>query len=142
VTVKKTSRLRPGLRAELTWLVTPERTAAAVGHSREVAVFATPQMGLLIELACSKAIRGKLPKDSQHVGTLLQVRHLAATPVGFRVTAKVELVKVDGRLIFRGEIFDRAGKVGEALHERAVVHWPTFEAHLEARRQGLAKRRR
>jgi predicted thioesterase len=51
----------PGLTAELTWTVTADRTAAAVGHSAQVDVFATPQMALLIELVCARALEGRLP---------------------------------------------------------------------------------
>lgn len=131
--------LRVGLSADLTWEVTLERTAAAAGHSSEVTVLATPQMGLLVELACAKALEGTMEPGMQHVGTLLQVRHLAATPVGGRVTARVELTEIDGkRLTFRGDVVDEVGKVGEALHERAVVRWSTLLERLEERRRGGA----
>jgi fluoroacetyl-CoA thioesterase len=132
---RATKALRVGQSAELTWTVTRKRTAGAVGHSSEVAVFATPEMGLLIEVTASKAVAGGIPRDWQHVGTLLQVRHLAATPVGFRVTARVRLAKIDGRrLTFEAEVFDDVGKVGAGIHQRAVVHWPTFLRQLEDRR--------
>ena len=128
--------LHPGLRGEITWQVTPERTAAGVGHSAEVVVFATPQMALLIELACTAALAGRLPPGTQHVGTRLEVRHLEPTPIGFSVTAQAELVEVKGRrLRFRAEISDDAGMVGEGWHERAIVDWQAFLARLEERKQ-------
>lgn len=134
--------LRVGLRAELTWEVTPERTAAGVGHSSEVTVFATPQMGLLVELACAKALEGTMEPGMQHVGTLLQVRHLAATPVGGHVTARVELTEIDGkRLSFRGDVVDEVGQVGEALHERAIVRWTKLLERLDERSRAAAKRK-
>lgn len=132
--------LRPGLRGELTWRVTPDRTAAAAGHG-EVVVFATPQMALLVELACTEVLEGRLPPGTEHVGTRIEVRHLEATPVGFSVTARAELVEVRGRrLTFRAEVVDEAGKVGEALHERVIVDWPVFLARLEQRRATAARR--
>ena len=134
--------VRPGLRGELTWLVTEERTAGAVGHSKEVAVFATPQMALLVELACTAALDSRLPPGTQHVGTRMDLRHLEATPVGFSVTARAELIEVEGRrLTFHAEVHDDVGLVGEAAHERMIVDWQKFLARLEQRRAEAARPR-
>ena len=76
------------------------------------------------------------PKGEQHVGTRLDLRHLEPTPVGFTVTARVELVEVDRRrLVFRAEVRDDAGIVGEGTHERMIVPWARFLARIEDRRR-------
>jgi predicted thioesterase len=61
--------------------------------------------------------------------------------VGFSVTAKAELIEVDGRtLTFQVEIFDGAGKVGHVVHRRRLVNWPSFLQRLEARKAQLGAR--
>ncbi len=126
--------IRPGLRGELSWLVTADRTAAGAGHDAEVAVFSTPHMGLLAELACGEALTGRLPAGTQHVGTVLEVHHLEASPAGFRVTARAELTEVEGRtLTFRVEISDEVGRVGYVVHRRMLVDWRTFVERLGRR---------
>ena len=67
-------------------------------------------------------------------GASLEIRHLAPSAVGARVTARAELVKVDGRMLtFRVEAFDEAGKIGEGTHLRAVIDIERFTAKLRAR---------
>jgi predicted thioesterase len=66
---------------------------------------------------------------------LVNVRHLAATPLGMRVTATAELIELDGRrLIFRVTAQDERGPIGEGLHERARVRLDGFLARVNARR--------
>ena len=129
--------LQPGLRAEVSRLVTPERTAAALGNDAAVRVFATPEMALLVEDACAAALAVRLPPGTHGVGTFLEIRHLEATPVGCTVTARVVLTAMNGRrLTFHAELFDEAGKVGEAVHERMIVDWDRFLARLQQRHDG------
>lgn len=130
----ESAALQPGLRSELAWEVTLERTAAAVGHEG-VEVFGTPHMGLLAELASGTILQGRLPDGVQHVGTVLEVHHREETPIGFTVTAKAELIEVDGpKLTFRVEMFDDVGYVGHVIHQRWLVEWRRFLDRLEARR--------
>src|ERR1043166_7195014 len=98
--------LRPGLRGEAELLVGEEHTAPRVG-SGAVHVLATPVMINLIEAAALAAVEKHLAPGYQSLGTLLNVRHIAATPVGMKVTAVATLEKVDGRtLFFRVEAHD------------------------------------
>src|SRR5438874_4829948 len=93
------SSLRPGLRGEASLRVGEEHTAPRVG-SGAIHVLATPVMINLIEAAALAAVEHLLPPGHQSLGTLLQVRHIAATPVGMRVTASATVQKIDGRTIF------------------------------------------
>jgi fluoroacetyl-CoA thioesterase len=135
----ETLDLRPGLRSELTWEVTPERTAAAVGHDASVGVLATPLMGLLAEIACARLLSGRLPPGMQHVGIMLKVDHYEATPVGFTITAKAVLTEVaDRTLTFHVEMHDNVGKVGSVVHRRRLVDWSAFLERLERRKAQAA----
>jgi predicted thioesterase len=66
------------------------------------------------------------------VGTHLDVRHFAATPVGMRVRARAELVKVDGRtLTFRIDAEDERERVGEGVHERLIINVERFDQRMQ-----------
>jgi fluoroacetyl-CoA thioesterase len=122
-----------GLTGEARVQVTPEVTAQHMG-SGTVAVFATPQMVRLMERAAVNALAPHLMPGQQSVGTLVNVRHLAATPLGATVTAHAELVSVDGRrLTFRVSAHDGTDLIGEGIHERALIDLARFEAKVAAK---------
>lgn len=122
--------LTPGLRAEATTVVSPENTAAAVG-SGGVEAFATPAMIALMEKAALQAVATELEAGDVTVGTMVHVRHLAATPIGQRVRATAELIAVDGRrLLFAVEAYDEVQKIGEGQHERVIVNLERFLSRL------------
>ena len=124
-------RLAPGLTGEAERTVTDELTADAWG-SGLVPVLGTPALVALIEEAAVTALEGHLPSGQTSVGVRIDVRHLAATPVGMRVRARADLVAVEGRhLIFQAEAWDEAEKVGEATHERVVVDGDRFMERVE-----------
>lgn len=123
-----------GLTGEATVQVVPELTARHLG-SGAVSVFATPEMVRLMERAAVHALAPRLAPGQQSVGTLVNVRHLAATPLGATVTARAELVAVDGRrLTFEVSAHDGTDLIGEGLHERALIDLARFEAKVEAKR--------
>ncbi|MHB0858586.1 MAG: thioesterase family protein [Anaerolineae bacterium] len=125
--------LEPGLSAERTLTVAQEHTASCWG-SGALEVFSTPHMIALMEGAAVDAVDPLLPEGYQTVGTYLDVRHLAATPVGRQVRARAVLVAVDGRkLTFQVEAYDEAGKLGEGRHERFVVHVDRFMERTRSR---------
>jgi predicted thioesterase len=127
------SKIVPGLvgRAELT--VAEEHTAPRVG-SGKVHVLATPVMINLFEAAALAACEHLLPEGYQSLGTLLNVRHIAATPVGLRVVALAEVVKVEGRTVtFRLEARDEKDLVGDGAHERVVVNVAKFDQRVQAK---------
>src|SRR4029450_6043027 len=95
--------IHPGLVGSASLLVGPEHTAPRIGSGR-VPVLATPVMINLIEAAALAAVQHLLPDGHQSLGIHLDVRHFAATPVGMRIRATAELVRVDGRtLVFQVE---------------------------------------
>jgi predicted thioesterase len=124
-----------GLNAEVSITVTESDTAAKWG-SGLVPVFGTPALVGLMEAAAVKALEGHLPEGQTTVGGRIDVRHLAATPVGMGIRARAELVATEGRkLTFQIEAWDELEKVGEALHERFVIDKEKFIARAQAKRQ-------
>lgn len=119
-----------GLTGEARVQVTQEVTARHMG-SGAVLVFATPEMVRLMERAAVNALAPHLAPGQQSVGTMVNVRHLAATPVGATVIAQAELVAVDGRrLTFRVSAHDGTETIGEGTHERALIDLARFEAKV------------
>lgn len=120
-----------GMRGEATLVVGERETAESFGAGG-VRVFATPMMIGLMENACWMAVEHELPDEETTVGTLVHVRHLAATPVGEVVVATAELVEVDGRrLVFRVSAHDEHRQIGEGTHERMRVNRDRFLARVE-----------
>ena len=110
-----------GMKGEVSTLVEREDTAYEVG-SGSLLVYATPCMVALMEGAACEAIAEALPEGKTSVGTELNIRHLAATPVGLEVRAEAEVTEVDGNSItFQITAYDEAGKIGEGIHKRAVI---------------------
>lgn len=121
------------LTGEATVEVTADLTARHLG-SGTVAVFATPEMVRLMERAAVNALKPYLAPGQQSVGTMVNVRHLAATPVGATVTARARLVAVEGRrLTFAVTAHDGTDLIGEGTHERALIDLARFEAKVKAK---------
>ena len=130
------SRLKPGLKGSAELVVGEEHTAPRVGSGR-VHVLATPVMINLIEAAALAAAENLLPPGHQSLGIRLDVRHFAATPVGMRVTATAELLRVDGRtLFFRVEARDEKEPIGDGTHERVVVNVERFAKRVQRKIEG------
>lgn len=107
-------------------LVEREDTAQVVG-SGSLLVYATPCMAALMEGAACNCLEEILPEGQTSVGTMLNLNHLAATPVGLEVSAEAELTAVDGRkLTFKITAKDEKGIIGDAVHERFVVNAERF----------------
>jgi len=101
-----------------------------------VRVLATPVMINLIEAAALAAVEHLLPAGYQSLGTHLDVRHLAATPVGMRVTATAEVTRVDGRTVdFRVEARDEKDLIGDGTHQRVVVNVAKFDQRVQRKLQ-------
>ena len=123
--------MKPGLTGSATLVVADAHTAPRVGSGR-VHVLATPVMINLIEAAALEAVERLLPPGHQSLGTVLNVRHIAATPVGMRVTAMAEVLEVEGRTIrFRVEARDESELIGDGTHERVVVNVAKFDQRVQ-----------
>ena len=124
--------IKVGTSAERTLVVPAERT---VGHfvPGMPMVFATPMMILEMEMAASKAIRGKLADGWITVGTEVNVRHLAAAMVGATVRTTARVIAVERRIIrFEVAAFEGERKLGEGEHARGVINVAKFNARLGA----------
>jgi predicted thioesterase len=125
------SSLRPGLTGRAELVVGEEHTAPRIG-SGVIRVLATPVMINLFEAAALAAVERLLPAGHQSLGTVLDIRHIAATPVGMRVTASAVVEKVEGRTIsFRVEARDERELIGDGRHERMVVNVARFDERVQ-----------
>jgi fluoroacetyl-CoA thioesterase len=123
--------IRPGLRGTAELVVGEEHTAPRVG-SGKVHVLATPVMINLMEAAALAAIEHLLPAGHQSLGTRLDVRHIAATPVGMRVRAAAVVESVSGRTVrFKVEAHDEKELIGDGTHERVAVNVAKFDARVQ-----------
>ena len=120
--------IEPGATAEVGFTVSEDQTAHAMGN-RGVQVFATPFVIGMLEDAAGAVLRPHLPPGGGSVGTMVEMKHLAATPVGMKVRAKATLLESDGkRYLFSVEAWDEKEKIAEGRHERFVV--PDMEKFL------------
>jgi predicted thioesterase len=124
-------KILPGLTGTAEIVVGTRDTAPHVG-SGKIGVLATPIMVNLMEAAALQAVERFMPPGHQTVGTHLDVKHFAATPVGLRVIAHAELVKVEGRtLTFRIRAEDEREPIGEGFHERLIINVERFDVRMQ-----------
>ena len=124
-------KISPGTSGSAELVVGEEHTATRVG-SGGIHVLATPVMINLIEAAALAAVERLLPPGHQSLGTVLNVRHIAATPVGMRVSATATVRKVEGRTIqFAVEARDERELIGDGTHERVVVNVEKFDQRVK-----------
>lgn len=125
--------LTTGIKGKQELVVTKENTAKAMGSST-LEVFATPAMIALMEKTAYESVAPELEEGSGTVGTALNVKHVAASPVGMKITCESELVKVDGRaLTFSVKAYDEKGLIGEGEHERFIIYNEKFQAKADAK---------
>lgn len=123
--------LKVGDTFESRLIVKEEHTAAAFG-SGAIMVFSTPMMIGLMENAALKCAELGLEDGFSTVGIEVNVRHLAATPVGQEVVATAELVHIDGKkLTFKVLAKDQVEIIGEGTHERFVIEVDKFLKRVE-----------
>ena len=125
--------IKIGMSAERILVVPPERT---VGHILKgmPMVFATPMMILEMELASGDAINKCLEPGWITVGTEVDIRHLAASPVGATVRTTSKVIAVERRVIrFEVEAFDERRRIGEGRHARGLVNLESFNRRLGAK---------
>jgi predicted thioesterase len=119
-----------GMSAERTLVVPPEQT---VGYMLEgmPMVFATPMMIQQMELAAYDAVQRHLPSGWVTVGAAVDIRHLAASPVGATVRTTAKVVAVERRIVrFEVASFDGERKIGEGFHARGLINIENFSKRL------------
>jgi predicted thioesterase len=122
--------LSPGLTGRTELVVGEEHTAPRVG-SGKVRVLATPVMINLFEAAALAAIEHLLPPGYQSLGTILNVRHIAATPVGMKVFAEAKVLSVENRTVrFFVQAHDERELIGDGQHERVIVNVDKFDQRV------------
>lgn len=114
--------------------VTEQLIACAMG-SGSLPVFATPALVALMEHAACEAIAASLEEGVTTVGTEMNVKHVAATPVGMEVWAEATLTAQEGRAYsFEITAYDASGVIGTATHQRVAVKAEKFLARTEAKK--------
>jgi fluoroacetyl-CoA thioesterase len=130
--------LKLDMTAETTTIVTPELT---VGHfvPGMPRVYATPMMIMHMEIAAGAAISVALPKGFVSVGMEVNVRHLAATPIGETVRATARVVEIDSKhVLFAVEAWNEERKIGEGTHRRGIVNVEEFEKQFGVNENAVA----
>jgi len=128
-----------GLRHEATiaideTLTVPRLPPVLTAMANMPPVFATAYMVGFVEATCIDALAPYLEDDEATVGTRVDMTHTAATPPGLRVTAQVELLSVEKRIMtFHVRCFDDKDDIGEGLHERALITRSRFQARVMAK---------
>ncbi|GAB4484324.1 MAG: thioesterase family protein [Thermodesulfovibrionales bacterium] len=137
--------LKPGIESEFTFRIPESKTVPALYPESDEfqampEVFATGFLVGFLEWACIKAINPHLDwPHEQTVGTHIDVSHIAATPVGFNVTAKVKLMEVDGRrLVFAVEAHDGVDLISKGRHERFVISKDKFNSKMQAKKSKIS----
>ena len=126
--------LKTGIIGKQIIKVTEEITAEKLG-SGKLPVYATPNMITLIENTASASVEEYLEEGQGTVGTFVNVKHLAATPIGMSVTCETELTQVDRkRLVFETKVYDESELIGEGIHERFIIDKEKFMKKAEGKK--------
>lgn len=129
------SALQPGRIGTASLVVDEARTAPHIGSGR-APVFASPAMIALIEAAAVACVEDQLDQGQETLGIHLDIEHIAATPVGQKVTATAELIERSGRkLVFKVEARDEHEVIGRGRHTRIVVDSARFRAKVAAKQK-------
>jgi len=127
--------LTAGLTGRAESIVNETNTALAMG-SGSLRVFATPALAALMESAACAALADALPEGQTSVGTTLNLKHTAATPVGMRVWAEAVLTAIDRRaLSFTITAYDECGEIGSAEHTRFLVDAEKFQQKADTKHE-------
>jgi predicted thioesterase len=130
------AKLQPGLTGRAELIIGEQHTAPRIG-SGLVHVLATPVMINLFEAAALDALDKHLPPGYQSLGTVLNVRHIAATPVGMRVVAEARITRIEKKTVFfEVNAKDERELIGDGTHERVVVNVEKFDQRV-ARKNAL-----
>jgi fluoroacetyl-CoA thioesterase len=130
-------QIPPGTKGTFTLRVLPEHLANQFKDAMLPQVLATPVMIMAMENAALNAIRPFLDVGESAVGTEINIRHLAATPVGQTVRAEAEVTKVDGKRIeFKVSASDETEEIGNGTHQRMVINLRSFNERLAKKSGG------
>jgi fluoroacetyl-CoA thioesterase len=129
---RKEMPIEPGLVGRFEMIVKESDTASASGGNTLPPVLSTPRMISIMEETAHQALLPFLDSGQSSVGTVVNIRHLAATPVGMQVRFLASLLEVDGRrLRFKVEAWDEVEEIGEGEHERFIIDRSKFIDRLQ-----------
>jgi len=130
--------IQVGMVGEKTLTVQESETARSGAGDSLPPVFATPRMIAWMERTAHECVLPELAEGQTTVGTLVNVRHLGATPVDMQVRIRAELLEVDGRrLRFKVEAWDEVEQIGEGEHARFIIDVARFTEKLKKKQQGM-----
>ena len=122
--------MEAGIKNEKSIVVTDEVTESKVGSGLRP-VYATPSMIALMEGTCAVSVQPYLAEGEGTVGVAVDIKHIAATPVGMTVRCESLLKEVNGKkLVFEVNVYDEKGLVGTGIHKRAIINNEAFMARL------------
>jgi predicted thioesterase len=125
--------IKPGMSLETTFQVEAQHSAAQIG-SGSLRVLATPIMIAFMESTSHRLLAQRLPAGYSSVGMLVNVRHLAPTPLGSSVRVLSEVLEVDGlRVTFSVHAWDQSEQIGDGQHQRMVIDEARFLRRVEAK---------
>lgn len=123
-----------GIKGTTNVVVCKDNTAEKMG-SGELPVFATPSMIALMEECAYKSVKVFLEDNQGTVGTLMNVKHVSASPLDMKITAESELIEIDKkRLVFTVKAYDELGLIGEGVHERFIIDNDRFMNKVNTKR--------
>jgi fluoroacetyl-CoA thioesterase len=127
------AKIHIGTKGESSIVVSAETAVSFLGIDA-ARVLGTPFLIFHLEMTARNSVKPFLDEGFDTVGARVDVRHLAATPLGMHVTFRTELTGIeDRRLIFRVEAFDEKEKISEGYHERAIIQVAKFASRVQAK---------
>jgi predicted thioesterase len=127
--------IKPGLTGEMSLIVQESDTARFSGGESLPPVFSTPRVIGMLERTSHNTILPYLAEGQGSVGMVVNIKHLAATPIGFTVRTRAEVLEVDGRRVkFKVEAWDDLEKIAEGEHERFIIDMGRFIDRVEKKR--------
>lgn len=128
------SRIPVGARGTFELVVSAQHLANQFKDSMLPAVLATPVMIMVMENAALNAIKPYLDAGQSALGTRVDVAHLAATPIGRKVSGQAQVTRIDGRHVeFEVQAFDGNERIGAGTHQRTLIDMAKFGERLKAR---------
>jgi fluoroacetyl-CoA thioesterase len=123
-----------GATGSFSLVVMPDHLASRFKDVTLPPVLATPVMIMVMENAALNAIKPYLDAGESALGTRVDVRHLAPTPAGRRVTGEAKVTNVDGRRIeFSIRASDGNEEIGAGTHERVVIQLSKLSERMQAK---------
>jgi predicted thioesterase len=127
-----------GISKERTITVNSNQTTSFLWEGENV--LSTPSMIAEMEETCRLLLKEQVIKDREwdSVGTVVNIKHLEATPVGAEVFVKAKVISAEGRrVIFQVEARDKLEKIGEGIHERFIINVSRFRMKFNEKQKQL-----